>query len=445
MRRVNTLAKSTSMIVLFVGCSEPAAPAQPPAAAHGPPAKSTPASVSHPRGPEGEALDLLDQQIASRERYVQTHRSWGHFERLALEYIDRARLTGSYEDYAKADQAINQSFALGGATGPYLTRATLNYTLHRLDRVEPDLARLDSSPMINAGDRAAIRSLRADVAFHSGRYEEALAAYERIIEQERSPGALVALAQYFWKTGSFERAGTLLAEAGAGTQMGAQFRAWLNLVQGLMALDRGLYPEALSHYREGIRHRPGYWLLEEHEAEILALQGETQAALTRYLNLIARTQNPEFMDAAAECYETLGNQPEAARWVQRAREGFDQRVRLFPEASAGHAIDFYLSHDPRRALELAQINLRARPGGEAQVKLAQAQLRNNQIAEARATIERTLATVWNTADLHATASVIYDLSGDPTRAQTERDRALALNPHAMDDATSLGPSTVAGR
>lgn len=396
---------------------------------------ATSAATARPLPP---AVAAIDAEIASMERFVARRPDdWINLEQIASLYLRRAGLTSDYQDYAHAEDALNRAFQqVPDGGGPILLRAQLNYTLHRLSRVTPDVDLLSQRTLLSPSVRDAAKELRANVAFHSGNYADARTQYEAILAEDRSLENIAALALYRWKTGDFTGAETLLAEAATvGERRDPAVRAWLCLVRGLYNLDRGRWDEALTHYRAGLVLRPHYWLLEEHEAEILTLQGHTDRSLPAYLDLIERTNNPEFMDAVADIYEKQGNHSVAEQWVRRARAIYDERLRQFPEAVAGHAVEHFLAHDPTRAVSIAEANVRARPGGEAQVHLARAYLKVGRVQEAKTVIERTLATVWNTAELHATASAIYTALNDTARAAEQRRLALAINPHEFDDET----------
>jgi tetratricopeptide (TPR) repeat protein len=413
--------------------SQPAAVTATPSDAGATTADASPADASvAPRA--APQLARIDDEIRSLERIsAQRADDWINLETVGSLYLRRAALSADYEDYARAEDAVTRAFAKGRGMGPFLLRAQLNYTLHRLDRVGPDLDAIERGAIVPPTVRAAVAELRANVDFHRGRYAEAREAYERLVRDERSAERLAALAQFRWKTGDFTGADALLAEAQrVAERREPEVRAWLCLVRGLMELDRGRWPDALAHYRAGLQLRPGYWLLEEHEAEILTLQGEGRRTLPIYLSLIERTNNPEFMDAAADILEAQGQRAEAARWVARARAVYDARLSRFAEAVAGHAVEHFLAHDPSRAVAIAEANVRARPGGEAQVHLARALLAVGRRDEAKAQIERALQTPWRTAELHATAARIFEATAERSRAAEQRRLALATDPHAFD-------------
>lgn len=436
-----------ALAAALVACRRepPPAPAPRPA----PPAAQT-ADVPAPRPPtslQARRLAALDEGIQGHERMAAARAdNWLDLERAALLYLQRARLSGDYDDYGRAEDALTRAFqrAPQGA-GPLLTRASFNYAVHRVLRVEDDLRAVERWVVVSPDQREAIASLRADVAYHSGRYPEARRMYEELLGQRRSVGRLVALAQLEWKTNHFDRAQTLLDEAQRVAEgEPEESRAWLRMVRGMMESDRGRWEESLAQFREALRVRPGSWVIEEHVAEVLAWMGRHEEARLMYADLVARTQDPEFMDQLADLEARRGQTAQAQALIVRARTIYERRAARFPEATAGHAIEFFLKHAPARALELATLDRAARPGGESQVRYARALVRNGRFAEARATLDAVRQTVWNTADLHATLSVVAAQLGDAALAATARAAALAIDPHAMDDADEILPDPTDG-
>jgi hypothetical protein len=145
--------------------------------------------------------------------------------------------------------------------------------------------------------------------------------------------------------------------------------------------------------------------------------------------LVARTNNPEFMDALAEVLVAAGDEAGAKTWIGKARAAYEAKMQRFPEAAYGHAVEHYLAFGtPAEALDLAEKNHALRPNTEAKILLARARLGAGDIAGARAAIEAALATPVRTAELHAVASAIHRAAGDATRADAERALARAMNP-----------------
>lgn len=440
-----------SLALLLPACPAATPPAGAPAAPKpkadpGPtvaPAKPAKPEISAPVVPapapakqHADELARIDEEIAATKRRVEADpKGWVVRERLAGQYLGRARLSGNYDDYAKAEAAVDDAFKVAPAgAGPHLTRVALNFTLHRLDRVAADLERVAKYAIKTPTDQRALRELGAELAFQQGRYADARTGFEAALAAEpHDVTNLARLALLRWKTGDFAGAEDLYGKA-LGEHPGGEPEAWLHLQLGLMDLERGRYDEALAHYRDGAALIAGYWLLDEHIAEILTLQGKTDEALALYADIIARTDNPEFMDAVAGIHRAAGRNDAAAPLLARADKIYEAQLARFPEAAYGHALEHFLEFgaDPKRTVTLAEANHRTRPNAEAKISLAHAYLKAGNKAAARTTIDEALATPWNTADLHATAAEVLTAVGDEAAASEQRRLALAMNPHVLD-------------
>lgn len=440
---------SLALLLSTAGCGAPppapapvpkeAAPPPGPAPAptKAPPSTSDPVAAREAREAERKTFDFqlanLDRQIAGRTKIAEDNGKSGiAFGAVASLYLARARLSGSYDDYAKAEEFVDRAFSLSPrGNGPFMVRARLNYTLHRLDRVDEDYAKASQLPTRDPQTLFQRELFRANLEFQRGQYEEAKRDLDQALTRKQMLSAQASLALYHWKAGEFDQAEALYRKAiDEYRDDPTEPLAWLHLQLGLMDLERGRYDEALAHYREAEALIRGYWLIEEHIAEILTLQGKTAEAEALYRSIIDRTDNPEFMDALGELLEAAGKAEEAQQWYAKAAERYESQLARFPEAAYGHALEHFLAHgdDPARALEMAERNHALRPNVDAKRFLAEAQLAAGKPADALATIEAALATPMRSADLHATAAAIYAANGDETKAQAQREAAMAINP-----------------
>ncbi|MEM9196018.1 MAG: hypothetical protein AAGF12_43030 [Myxococcota bacterium] len=230
-----------------------------------------------------------------------------------------------------------------------------------------------------------------------------------------------------------ERAEELYAEA-LDQPVGPETIAWLELQRGLMDLERNSLAQALRHYRRADAEFPGWYLVEEHIAEILTLQEKYDEAMAIYTEVVERTGSPEFMVAIAGVHEAEGRPEEATRWLARAKEGYDARVENFPEAAVGHAYEFYLEHsdDVAQLVAMAERNHELRPGADSKLGLAQAYIRAGRADEAQTLVETARSTPYRTADLHAVAALLFEAAGD-SRAAEERRLATEIHPEIFDD------------
>ncbi|MBX7079263.1 MAG: tetratricopeptide repeat protein [Nannocystaceae bacterium] len=432
-------------LALLGACSQPQPPS--PAAAHATPqgatAPSKPAADAKAPAPSeapvtfADELAAWDELIASASARARTNASSPlAAEAVASAYMSRARLSGSYDDYAQAETWLQTAFAAdpSGLHGPYLTRAQLDFTLHRLDRVDADFAlaqRGRHDDVATSGHRLFAANLalqRGDIAGCGTLLEQSIQLHESVGNQS---------AKGFYELGLGHVEASEAAYARALSLYHGRFRepkAWLHLQLGLSDLSRGRWDEALAHYQDAQAQLRGWWLVDEHIAEVLALQGKRDEAAALYLDIIARTDNPEFMDAMAEILREQGRTDEAAQSIARARTRYEAQLRQYPEAAYGHALEHYLEFgdDPAFTLELAQKNHALRPGPDAKRLLARALLGAGQAAAAVRVIDEALATGWTTADLHVTAAQAHRAAGDTAAADAQLAKAKAIDPHASE-------------
>ena len=391
----------------------------------------------------GEALDRLDLHLdSSKQRADELDDGWLVHEVVARAWLWRARLTGSYDDHAAARAALQRGFARAApGTGPHMTGAALAFSMHRLGEAERYLDTIDNYAVPpSGGERAETIAMRGDLAFYRGDYGAALAAYD---EADRVvPGTSdFRRAVYHSKTGHLDLAEDYYDKAERELPFKTpQARARMELQRGILYLESGRWDEALARFRRADAMFPGYWLIEEHIAEVTALKGDLEGAERLYRGIVRRTDHPEFMDALAAIAAERGDTRAEAEWLRRADAVWRERLRLFPEAAYGHAIDHCVQKgDWTCALALARRNHEARPYGDAKIALARALLHNGQPDEASAMIETVLASAWRVPAAHSVAAEIHAARGATDDADRQRRLALAMDPHALDGMRAFLP------
>ena len=347
-------------------------------------------------------------------------------------YQERARLTGDYENYAKAEALLAGVPAASPPSASLcFARARLHYTLHRIKSAR---AALDTCPA-NA-DSAELAALHSDIALYSGRYRAAEEGYRALVNGVGTPAHYVRLGLLKKWLGSPGEAAAFIEAAEKRYHAGAPVMlAWLKLQRGLIALDRGRLDEALALYWLASDALGGWWLIDEHIAEVLHLSGKTQEARKMYEDIVARTGNPEFMDALAAIERELGHADAAKRLTQQARAIYEKWLAAFPEAAAGHALEHFLQDaaDAKYALTLAQKNFDTRPYGESDITLAKAWMLNGKADRAVPLIEAQLANGWDTAEAYWVLGEAMAQSGVPQgaqKAQQAKAEALRRNPRS---------------
>lgn len=328
--------------------------------------------------PEETAFDVylagLDAQIAGAQAQVKGQPgSVVKREALANLWLSRARATGQIDDYEAADNKMDEASNISAAK-PWLSRAILNFTLHRLDACEADLDILDDNPLLSGSSRREVLALRGDLAYHRSDYAEALRLYQEAYAIRATFGIIFRLALYYSNTNQRALAEAFMEEARNALPIDdARNNAWLTFQAGVMDLEHGRLDDALDHFNDANSLYSGWYLIEEHIAEVDALQGRYQKAEAAYRDIVARTGLPEFMDALAGVLEAQGETVEAATLREQAGIAYEDQLQRLPAASSGHALDHFLeTRAGLRAVTLAEANHTRRPNAEATLQLAQA-------------------------------------------------------------------------
>lgn len=355
--------------------------------------------------------------------------SWSRRAKAAGIELSYAQLTGDYDEYAEADDSLRKAFAAARVSidddslGPNLLKAQLDYELHRLGPAL-DALRLVDDPALDP----EITSLRGAILFQLGEYEQGVAILRKSVAMDPSPGHAQRLAIALAKLGGEDEALAIFdeTEKKASSPRGL---AWIAWQRGKIALERGRRDEARRHMGRALVFFPGFWQVEEQLAELDADEGRSDAAIASYRALVAKTGDPEFMDALAELVPE-----ERAALEARSNAIYDKRLAQLPEASYGHALEHFLKMvpDTARAVEIAEKNFALRPNGEARTRLAQAYFRAGRLDDARRAILGATESAWVSAESYATAALVLRALGDPGADAMER-RALARSPHAMHE------------
>jgi len=387
------------------------------------------------------ALTRADQMLEGAHMLEQTRAGeWMVQERVANTEIDRARLTGSFDDYVAAQQALDRAFAEAPkGSGPHITQAALDFSLHKLTAAERMLDAIDHYAIpADAEVRIDARATRGDIAFYRGHYADALKVYTSSAGSGE-PGDSFRLAVYQGKTGQIDEALKSLDRTERNDRFpSAQFLANLELQRGALELQRGALDRASRDFSHADRIFPGYWLAQAHCAQMLALTGKRQDAIARFEAIAAKNPVPEVMDALAALYRAQGDYAHSKFWSDRAGAIWETRLQQIPEAAWGHAIEHYLAFgEPARALDLAQRDYTARPYAASAIALAWAYLANNRPADALRVIAPVQASPWVSADQHIVAAQAHTLLGQSDAADAEQQKALAINPHSLDRDAAL--------
>lgn len=386
-------------------------------------------------------LSNLDTLIRSaRVRVAKRPNEWLIRQTLVSALFERASLTNNLEDYKNTDFELNAAFKLAPkGSGPLLIGAKFNYSVHRLNKAQEYLDLLGKQRAFKAADGFAANVLRAEIAFQRGEYKDAYALFLNC-ESVLKGACAKQLAIYFSRTGDLAKAEAIFREISTSKNESEHSRAWLSLQLGIIKMEQGKYLEALSELTKADEIFPGWWLVEEHIAEVQLLLGRVEEARTIYLKVVEQTGLPQYLDAltllsrnfpALSLEDFKNEQGFMDQEIEgRANKLWLETVSLFPESAQGHAIDHFLDvkKDFKQALTLARENYKNRPNGEAGVTLAKCLIANGDYKEGRAIIDKVLSSEFRSAELFAISSQIYGALGEEERAKIFKETCLAINP-----------------
>ena len=386
-----------------------------------------------------DALRRIDESLAgSRERARTRGGEWLIQEKLAYDLIVRARLTGSFDDYAEAQQALDRGFATAPAVGgPNLTQAVLAFGMHQLGKSEAALAEIGRYAVAPEAESVEeIAAMSGDIAFYRGDYAGALRRYHAAAAGD---GSGFRLTVYKSKTGQADAAlAAITASERHALLPTAHYLANLALQRGTIELQRGNWDIAATEFARADRLFPGSWLIEAHVAQMLALLGKRAEAINRLTAIATRSGAPDVMDLLAGLYRAQGDFPRSKLWADQAGAIWKKRLGQFPEAAYGHAVEHELAFgDAKLALDLARRDYAARPYAVSSIGLAWALVANNRAAEALAALAPVLASPWVSAEQHVVAAQAHVMLGQSDAADAEQQKALTINPRALDRDAAL--------
>jgi tetratricopeptide (TPR) repeat protein len=340
----------------------------------------------------------------------------------------RASLAGDLAAFGKVEAALKQVIdAIGPAQDLYLLKANLDFKFHRLSEVK-----LDLEAGRDLRDTTQGKVLRADLDFQEGRYEDARRGYEEAIQEDLTWDNLARLAYLKWKLGDTEGADRLYAEAKDElTAKEMRHYAWIELQQGVLDLRRGCYAEAQAHYDRADRAYSGYWLVDDHKAELSGAQGLFAEAAALYERVIARAAKPELQQALGELYETMGEKHRAETCYQKSLNTYLDSAAAGDVHFYHHLVDFYadVRRDGHEAVKWARKDIELRKNFSTLAALAWALYRAGEFVEARETMTEAVASGASDAHLFYQAAMIHQAS--PVNDDADRYLKLAaeINPN----------------
>lgn len=391
-------------------------------------AEGAPSEAPLPSTSAAATVSPLDASIlklqADLDRVPGNFRAWAD---LGLAYVQKARLTADPGFYTRADGAFAKSLELRPNDNDLALTGQASLAASRHDFADA-LALTDRSLKIN-GFSATTYAVRSDALTELGRYDEARAAIQRLLDLR--PGGVDGFtrASYsFELRGDDVRASELLERATQASRAPADV-AFAYFYLGELAWNRGDLTAASAAYEAGLVADPNYMQLVAGRAKVLAARGDTAAAASEYRTAVERLPLPEFLVSYGELLEATGQDDAAAEQYAVLRA--TQKIY----AASGQDVDtelavFEADHGTATsALASAKKAYAKRPNAIfTQDAYAWALHANGLDAQALPIAKQSIRLGYRFPAFYYRLGAIALAAGDRTTAKAALTKALALNP-----------------
>jgi tetratricopeptide (TPR) repeat protein len=346
---------------------------------------------------------------------------------LGLAYQQRTRETGDPSFYPRAERALRRSLQLDdddtlAATG----LAALAASRHRFSEAR---VLAERSTRLNPHSAPAYGIL-GDALIELGRYDEAFAAFERMVALKPSLAAYARISyarELLGKPSEATAAMRLAVRAGSANVENA---AWTLVQLGNLYFERGRLGPAEHAYRQALFRFPGYVHAEAALARVESARGEVDRAVELYRSALDKVPLPQYAVGLGDTLQSAGRLAEA----RKAYALVDVIQRLFEANGVRTDLEtalFDLDHDRDLAAALARAReaFKRAPGINSEDVLAWALYKNGRCREARRHSVAALRLGTRDALKLFHRGLIEVCLGEQAQGRAFIRRALAVNPY----------------
>jgi tetratricopeptide (TPR) repeat protein len=384
--------------------------------------------------------DIRDREIAFYERRAsEDTASAGDRAQLATLYMDRARATGAFTDYQRAEKLARWSLALrtehNGQTFGLLASALL--ARHEFKQA---LAVAQWADSVDPGVPAHI-ALRAEIELEMGNYDSA-AAHFSMIRLERDQYTIAArVARWRELTGHADAARRLLrgavARVGKRDDLPREQVSWFHYRLAELELRTGNLDSAEASYRRGLAIFPEDYRILGGLARLAAARAEWQKAVEFGAEAIAIQLDPATLGTISEAYGALGDTAQAAQYARAMTASALKQPGPIHRAWGLFLLDHGTKADAKRVLAKTRVEMRTRRDVYGYDLLAWALHKQGRNREARDAMQHALSQQTEDAQLFYHAGMIERALGNSAQARAFLDKALTMNPRFSPTQASI--------
>jgi tetratricopeptide (TPR) repeat protein len=306
-----------------------------------------------------------------------------------------------------------------------VTEGSLSNSLHRF----ADGLRFGRRAVQVAPDSPSGYGVVVDAANELGRYDEALAATQKMADLRSDLPALSRVSYAEELRGQLDQATTTMTEAvTAGGPQGGENVAYVRVLLGNLLLNAGQLAAADEQYVAADQAFPGYAAAQAGRAQLLVAEGRPAQAAAMLADVVKVQPLASYAIAEGDALVAAGRTSEADEVYQLV----EVIQRLY--AANGVNVDLELAlfdadhHPGASAVSQARRGLAARPSYFGHEVLAWALYRAGRLGEAGREMSQALALGDADPLLRFHAAVVEDAVGDSGSARRDLSTVLAGNP-----------------
>ncbi len=342
-------------------------------------------------------------------------------------YLQKARETGNPVYYPKAEQVLRRALELAPEQAETLTgMGALALARHQFsEALDWGQRAVRANPR-----RAASYGVVADALVELGRYDEAVAVVQTMVDTRPDQASYARVSYLRELYGDVEGAIEAMRRAVSAGAPGSEGTAYVQVQLGLLFFTTGRYDEAEREFQAALQRVPDYGRALAGLALVRSAGGNDAAAIALLTKAIETMPLPEYVIALGDLYAHSGRTEEAQRQYDLARA----LARLQQANGADLDVELALFEADHGAVDDAAVaRVRAayarRPSIHAADALAWTLYRVGRPAEAEPYAREALRLGTKDPLKLYHAAMIARALGQNDQARAWLAQALALNPH----------------
>jgi len=366
------------------------------------------------------------EQRAARDTLGASDRS-----QLAMLYMDRARSTGAFTDYQRAETVARRSLALRTDHNSQTFSLLAAALLARHDFSDA-LSVAKQADSLDPGVPGHI-ALLGEIELETGDYASAAAHFSSIHLDPDQFTIAARVARWREVTGHADAARRLLraavAKVGNRDDLPREQRAWFYYRLGELELRTGHLDSANVSYQRGLAIFPEDYRILGGLTRLAAARGQCPRAIDYGNQAIAIQLDHATLGTISEAHRVLGDTAQANAYARAMTASALKQPGPIHRAWGLFLLDHATTGDVKRVLAKTRIEMRTRRDIYGYDLLAWGLHKQGRDRDARGAMMHALSQNTEDAQLYYHAGMIEGALGNNAAARAYLDRALTINPH----------------